>query len=416
MKIAKSFKRLVNNNFHALTHKNFRNYWLGQCVSLIGTWMQTMGQAWLVLTITNSSLLLGLLGVMQFLPITVLSLFTGVIIDKYPKKKILIFTQIVSMILALLLALMVFTHTVRYSFILVLAMLLGVTNSIDMPTRQSFTIEIAGKEDLMNAIALNSAIFNLAKILGPSIGAVIMATLGAGWCFLLNGISFIAVLYGLFHIKVEAYVREKKKINIIKEIKDGLNYIYDEKVLFKTVILLLVVGVFAFNYGVLVPVLTKNVLHMKETGYGMLMACLGLGSLIGALTVSMKSKSGPKMKVMIYSSIIISLFLIAVGFTNNFFITAILLCGTGIFNIYFSTTANTTLQMYSKDEYRGRVMSVYSLVFAGATPLGNLFAGGTSQVFGVSKAFSISGVVIIIFTLLVLLVFKKNTAKEKIEA
>ncbi len=409
MKMPKTLKRFINNNFHALTHKNFRNFWLGQCVSLIGTWMQSMGQAWLVLTLTNSPFLLGLLGAMQFLPITILSLFVGVIIDRYPKKKILLITQSVSMVLALTLALLVFTHTLKYEYILILGVLLGITNAFDMSTRQSFMVEIVGRDDLMNAIALNSAIFNLAKILGPSIGAMIMATLGAGWCFLLNGLSFIAVIYGLVQIKVQSYVRKKKSNNIFKEIKDGLKYIYKEKVLFQTILLVSVVGIFAFNYSVLVPVLTRNVLHLQETGYGFLMASLGVGSLFGALTVSFKSKSGPNMKVMIYSATLVAVFLFLIGFTKQYYLLAIILCVTGVFNIYFATTANTTLQMYSKDEYRGRVMSVYSLVFAGATPVGNLFAGLASSNMGVSKTFSLSGILIICFIIIICIFFRKKT-------
>ena len=403
------FKRVINNNFHALTHKNYRYFWLGQCVSLIGTWMQTMGQTWLVFTLTNSPLLLGLLGAMQFLPITIFSLFVGVIIDKYPKKKILIMTQSISMVLALILATLVFTNNLKYGYILILAVLLGITNSIDMPTRQAFTIEIAGKEDLMNAIALNSAVFNLAKILGPAIGGIIMAILGAGWCFLLNGISFIAVIYSLSQITIIPYVRKKKYNNIIKEIMDGLRYIYQEKVLFQTILLILIVGIFAFNYSVLVPILTKNVLNRNEAGYGTLMAFLGVGSLFGAITVSIKSRSVPKVKVMIISSLVTAVLLFLVGFSRNFYLTAIILCGTGISNIYFSTTANTTLQMNSKNEYRGRVMSVYSLAFAGATPIGSLFAGAASSGFGVSKAFSLSGILIVFFIAVISLIFVKKS-------
>lgn len=369
-----------------------------------------MGQTWLVYTLTNSPLLLGLLGAMQFLPITILSLFVGVVIDKYPKKKILIITQCVSMILALILATLVFTHNLKYGYILILAVLLGITNSIDMPTRQAFTVEIAGKEDLMNAIALNSAIFNLAKILGPAIGGIVMAALGAGWCFLLNGLSFIAVIYSLLQISVTPYVREKKSNNIFKEIKDGLKYIYTEKVLFQTILLILVIGIFAFNYSVLVPVLTKNVLNKGEAGYGTLMAFLGIGSLFGALTVSIKSRSRsvPKVRVMIVSSLITAVLLFLIGLSKNFYLTGIILCGTGIFNIYFSTTANTTLQMNSKDEYRGRVMSVYALAFAGASPMGSLFAGAASSSFGVSKAFSLSGIFIIFFIVVISLFFLKE--------
>jgi predicted MFS family arabinose efflux permease len=372
-----------------------------------------MGQTWLVYTLTNSPLLLGLLGAMQFLPITILSLFVGVIIDKYSKKKILIITQSISMILALILAALVFTHNLKYEYILILAILLGITNAIDMPTRQAFTVEIAGKEDLMNAIALNSAIFNLAKILGPAIGGIVMSFLGAGWCFLLNGLSFIAVIYSLLKISITPYVRKKKSNNMFKEISDGLRYIYKEKVLLETILLILVIGIFAFNYSVLVPVLTKNVLNKGEAGYGTLMAFLGIGSLFGALTVSIKNKSVPKVKIMIISSLMTAILLFLVGLSTNFYLSGIILCGTGIFNIYFSTTANTTLQINSKDEYRGRVMSVYALAFAGASPIGSLFAGVASSSIGVSKAFSLSGLSIVFFIVIISLLFAKGFKTNK---
>lgn len=396
-------KKLINNNFHALTNPNFRYFWLGQCVSLIGTWTQSIGQVWLVFTLTNSPLLLGVLGVAQFLPVTILTLFAGVLIDKYPKKKILLVTQSISMILALILATLVFTHTVKYEYILILAVLLGITNSIDMPTRQSFMIEIAGREDLMNAIALNSVIFNLAKILGPSIGALLMATLGAGWCFLINGLSFIAVIYGLLQIKVKPYVRGENSNNILKEIKDGLKYIYKERILFKSVLLVLVMGIFAFNYNVLIPVFVKDVLRQEAKTFGILMAALGVGSVFGALTVSGKGSSGPKMKVMIISSLIIGMLLFLNGFNTQYVATVIMLVAIGAFSIYFSTTANTTLQMNSKDEYRGRVMSVYSLVFAGATPIGSMFAGVAISSIGVSETFRLSGALIVFLTAVILI-------------
>ncbi len=389
--------KFVDKNFHALTHKNFRYFWLGQCASLIGTWMQSIGQSWLVLSITNSPFLLGILGTVQFIPVTVFSLFAGVVIDKFPKKKLLIFTQVSSMLLAFALSFLVFTKTVRYEYILVLAFLLGCVNCIDMPTRQSFTVEIAGKKDLMNAIALNSATFNLARILGPSIGAIVMAYFGAGWCFFFNGISYLAVLYGLYNIHVESYVREhKSEENVLKEIRDGLKYVKNSPILLETVLLLFVVGVLAFNYNVLVPSFTKLVLNQNEKTYGVLMSFLGFGSLIGALTVSMRSKKGPQSKVLVISSLLISLMLILNGLNKNLITTGLILAITGICNIFFSTTANSMLQLNSKDEYRGRVMSIYTLVFAGSTPLGNLFTGWICDSFGPSRGFLISGILVLV--------------------
>lgn len=415
MNIIYSSQKIIKNNFHALAHKNFRYFWLGQCVSLIGTWMQNVGQSWLVLSLTNSPFLLGLLGAIQFLPITLFSLFAGAIIDKTSKKKILLITQSVSMILAFILALLVFTNNVKYSYILILALILGVVNTIDMPTRQSFTIEIAGKEDLMNAIALNSAVFNLARILGPSIGALLMAYFGAGWCFLLNGISFIAVLYGLFNINIENHFVRKNNPNknIIKEIKDGLKYIIDNPVLLQTILMVLIVGIFVFNYNILIPVFAKSTLHGGEKTYGNLMAALGIGSLCGAMTVSVKSKAGPKSKTMFISSIMISVMFILISFTSNYYVSIILIVLAGIFNIAFSTTANSTLQMKSKDEYRGRVMSVYSLVFAGATPIGNLFVGGMADKTGGQNTFKICGIIIIITMIPLWVLFQRKIEQSK---
>jgi MFS family permease len=401
-------KRMVEKNFHALTHKNFRYYWLGQCVSLIGTWMQNIGQSWLVLTLTGSPFLLGVLGMVQFLPIMIFSLFAGVIVDRFPKKRILLVTQTISMVLAFILAFMVFTHTVRFSYILVLALVLGCTNTIDMPTRQAFTVEIAGREDLMNAIALNSAIFNLARILGPAIGAALMAWLGAGWCFILNGLSFIAVIFGIFHIEVKPYVRKKSlESSILHEIKDGLIYVAKTRVLLQTVLMVTVIGIFAFNYNVLVPSFTREVLHQSEKTYGFLMSALGIGSLLGAITVSARGKK-PKMKVIFSSSLVIACMLFFTGLTTKYYTTAIFLGFTGIFNIFFSTTANSTLQMNSTDEYRGRVMSVYSLVFAGVTPIGNLFSGYVAGSLGASYGFMLSGIITLFLVIVLILTFRRK--------
>jgi len=401
-------RKIIDNHFHSLTNTNFRYFWLGQCVSLIGTWMQTIGQSWLVYTLTDSPLLLGIFAAMQFLPITTLSLFAGVIVDRYPKKRILLVTQGISMILALLLAVLVFTHTIRYEYLMVLAVLLGITNSIDIPARQAFLIEIAGREDLMNAIALNSVTFNLAKILGPSLGAVLMATLGAGWCFLLNGISFVAVLYGLAKIKARPFVRDRISNTMIREIKDGLQYIYRDRVLLQCVLTALVMGIFAYNYSVLLPVFVKNILHQEATIYGVLMAALGAGSIVGALTISGKNRPGPRMNIMIISSAVVGVLYILHGFTSQYIAIMFLLAGIGAFSIYFSTTVNTILQVNSRNEYRGRVMSVYSLVFSGATPIGSIFTGIAISRSGVAETFRLSGWMIVCLILLVSVVFLKT--------
>jgi predicted MFS family arabinose efflux permease len=404
----KIVKKIVDNYFHSLTNANFRYFWLGQCISLIGTWMQMIGQAWLVYKLTNSALLLGIFTAMQFLPITTLTLFMGVLIDRYPKKKILLITQTISMLLAFALAALVFTGTARYEYILVIAILLGITNSIDNPTRQSFLIEIAGRDDLMNAIALNSAIFNSAKILGPALGAVLLSTLGAGWCFLINGLSFIAVLYGLLKIKVNPYVRENKSGRMLKEVADGLRYIYKDAILFRTVVTALVMGIFSYNYNVIIPVFVTDVLHQEATGFGILMASLGIGSVFGALTVSGRNRSEPKTAIMIGSAILVGILYIVNGFSSSMILSVILLALIGVFSIYFSAMANTLLQFNSKDEYRGRVMSVNSLTFSGATPIGSIFVGVSISRMGAPQTFMLSGVLMVLLVAGIAIVFYRK--------
>ena len=403
MNITASTKRFINDNFHALTHKNYRYFWMGQCVSLIGTWTQNIGQSWLVLSLTGSPLLLGLVGTMQFLPITFFSLFAGVLSDKFSKRKILIFTQTVSMILAFILSALVFTHTLRYEYIMLLALCLGFCNTLDMPTRQAYNVEIVGKEDLMNAISLNSATFNLGRIIGPAIGALLMAFFGPGWCFLLNGFSFIAVIYGLLRIDATNYVKKiDSKKGMLKEISDGLRYIKNRPVLLETLILISILGMLAYNFNVLIPVFTKDVLHMDAGTYGFLLASIGVGSLIGALLISIKSKVGPSKILMVGSSIAIGIMLILTGLSNLFYLTALCLTINGIFSMFFATTANTTLQINSRDEYRGRVMSVYTLVFAGSAPMGNLFAGFVAEKLGAGAAFIVSGIFTLVLIILLM--------------
>lgn len=412
MSIADGAKRVINNNFHALTHKDFRYFWFGQCISLVGTWMQSIGQSWLVLTLTGSPFLLGVLGTVQFLPVTCFSLFAGVVIDKFPKRNILLVTQSISMLLALALALLVFTDHVHFSYLLILALLLGFTNNFDMPTRQSFTIEIVGKEDLMNAIALNSTTFNLARIVGPSIGAFMMAYLGAGWCFLLNGLSFIAVIYGLLQIKAKPYVRKKKsEIGVLREIKEGVQYIARDRVLSQTLLLLFVIGTLGYNFNVLLPTFTKDILHMQEKTYGFLMSCLGVGSLVGALAVSIRSKKGPSLNLIMLCSIAISFLLVLIGFTQQYYWTGVGLAVQGLFNILMSTNCNSTLQIYSKEEYRARVMSIYSLVFTGTTPLGNLLSGYAADGLGADGAFILLGILAFIPVVFILLWFRRKAGK-----
>ena len=250
-----------NNPFSALRHKNFRYYWIGMCISLIGTWMQNIAQPWLAYTLTKSPFLLSLIGTLQFTPMLLFSLFAGVFIDKFSKKKILIFTQSASLVITFILALLVWTNNIQYWQIVVMATALGLVNVLDMPTRQAFVIELVGREDLMNAVALNSSVFNIARIIGPALAGILMGYAGISVCFFINSISFAAVVISLIVIKpIEMHNGLKKSSKILTDIKDGLKYIYKNELLFNTILVMTIVGTFVMNFNVLVPVFAKEVL------------------------------------------------------------------------------------------------------------------------------------------------------------
>lgn len=409
MESSNRIKSNLNNPFIALRHKNFRYYLIGMTVSVIGTWMQNIAQPWLAYNLTDSPFLLSLVSALQFTPMLLFSLFAGVLIDRFPKKRILIFTQSASLVITLFLAILVWTGQVRYWHLLVMSTALGIVNTLDMPTRQAFVVELAGRDDLMNAIALNSSMFNLSRIIGPAIAGIIMAYLGISACFFVNSFSFAAVLVSLFFIKPEGVtIKQKTKAKILPEIMEGLRYIRKNDILLDTLLIIAIVGTFAPNFGVLIPVFAKQILHQKETGYGLLMSCLGVGSLLGSMFIASLSRSGPKGFIRHAVPFIVGIFLILTGFTNLYILTALFLAVTGFFFVAFSSNANSTMQLNTNDEYRGRVMSVYSLIFAGSTPFGNLYAGAISDRLNARVGFAACGIIIIILMVPLLYRVKKH--------
>lgn len=406
-----------NNPFIALKHKNFRYYWIGMCISVIGVWMQNIAQPWLAYKLTNSPLLLSFVGILQFTPVLLFSLFAGVIIDKFPKKNILIFTQSTSLVITFILAILDWTGCIRYWHILVMATLLGLVNTLDMPTRQAFVIEMVGREDVKNAVALNSSAFNLARIIGPAAAGIIMGYWGTAACFFINSISFAAVVISLLFIKCKGVdIKREESRNVFANIKDGLKYIYDNGILFNTILVMTVVGTFGMNLSVLVPVFAKEILKQQEAGFGFLMSLMGVGSFIGAMLVATTSnfKSQRFNKFMLYAvPLILAVFLILTGVTQSFALTGVGLVMTGLSFVAYSATANSTMQLKSTDEYRGRAMSVFSLAFAGTTPIGNFFAGIITEHFGANVGFLACGVAIILF--LVAIYIYKEAKKSYIK-
>lgn len=382
----------IINYFPALKHRNFKLFWIGQIISLIGTWMQNAALSWMVYLITRDKFLLGVMTAVQFTPMLIFSLFAGILIEKYPKRKIIILTQTMQLFAAFILFLLVFTNNMRYSFVLIIVFFIGIIQSIDNPARQSFVVEMVdGQKNLLNAIALNSAAFNGARLVGPAVAGIIMAKLGPKWCFFLNAVSFLAVIGGLLLMKMEDKPSRKVGGNPLKEIGEGLRYILRTPKLLFTFVSVIIIPTFCINFNVLLPPFTKDVLKMGEQGYGSLMSGVGLGALVGAVIVAAK---GNKKKTLWYQAggaLGLSVFLILMGFTEKYGISLLLISLCGFFMVIYNTTCNSVLQINSPDEMRGRIMSVYSLIFGGLTPVGSLYTGGASKLLGTQTTFILSG-------------------------
>lgn len=389
----------LNNPFLSLKHANYRYYFAGMCVSTIGTWMQNTAQPWLAYSLTKSALLLSVVSALQYLPALLFSLFAGVLIDRLPKKRMLIITQSLSLVITFALWLLAHSGEIQYWHLLITATLLGFVNTLDMPLRQSFVVEMVGHDDLMNAIALNSLTFNVARMIGPSLAGILMGAFGVSSCFLINSLSFGAVLISLFFIHPVACVvpEEKERQGVFASIREGLRYILHNETLFTTLLFMTVVSTFALNYGVTIPVFATQILGLTEMGYGFLMSALGAGALLGALLVAALSKNGPRRWILFLLPALSGLVLILIGNTGRFLTTALSLALGGFLFVAYLSTANSNLQIHTQDRFRGRVMSVYSLIVAGSTPIGNLFVGSMDSWFGARMGFIASGIAVIVF-------------------
>ncbi len=389
----------MSNPFSALKTKDFRTYWIGMAVSTIGTWMQNIAQPWLAYKLTDSALLISLVGALQYLPMLLFALVAGVCVDRWSKKKILLFTQSASLVIVLALALLVSTGTIQYWHLLVAATALGCVNTLDMPARQAFLSELVPKEELMDAIALNSAVFNMARTIGPAVAGVVMEVWGIGVCFYVNAFSFGAVVVSLLFIHPHPSVRPAGELpklpDMKRDINEGLRYMKEKKILLLTLMGLFTVGTFALNFSVLVPVFSKTVLSQQETGYGFLMSCMGIGSFVGAMLVAAQSKKKPSGLVLYGFPVLAGISLIALALTRTYALSCVAIAFAGYFIIRYTATANSTLQTNSDPEHLGRVMSAYTLVFAGTSPIGNLFAGSIAQKFGAPAGFLACGGVIL---------------------
>ena len=368
--------------FRSLRHRNYRLFFFGQLLSLMGTWMQNIALAWLVYQLTHSSVWLGAIGFLASIPVLLFSMFGGTLADRVSKKRLIIATQAASMGQALVLAALVWTGMITPVVVGILAFVLGTINAFDMPGRQSFIVEMVGKEDLRNAIALNSAVFNSARMVGPAVGGIIIGILGVGWCFFLNGISFIAVIIGLLLMDVKERVMPPTDSSVFESIRASMGYIRSRASLEALMTLVAVLTIFGWSYSVLLPIFADKILDIGAIGLGNLLTANGVGALFGALTVaSVGHKVSPKKFIYGGLSIFVASVLVFAASTSPLLSMACMV-GVGYGLIAYFATANSMLQLQVPDTLRWRVMGLYSLVFQGFFPFGSLGMGVLAAVVG----------------------------------
>jgi MFS family permease len=379
----------ITRGFSALAIRNYRLFWFGQLISLTGTWMQRTAQDWLVIQLTHSPFDLGLVTAFQFLPITLLTLVGGVFIDRWPKHRLLLITQIALLLQAAVFTVLVATGLIQIWHVYILAAVQGLVNAIGNPARQAFVPELVGRSRLVNAIALNSMLFNGARIVGPAVAGVLIANLGIPPALFLNAVSFLAVIGGLLLMDPRAFeIRPRAASGPVgRRLLEGLRYVRQTPDVLLIMLLMGAIGTFGYNFSVVLPLVAGFLLKTSAAGFGGLSAFLGLGSLVAALTTAYARQVTPRR--LVAGAATFSLLLGGVAASTHFALTALLLVALGFAGIIFTTTANTLLQLTVPDDLRGRVLSLYILLFAGTTPIGGFLIGSLSSMFGVSWALGI---------------------------
>jgi MFS family permease len=379
------------SGLRALNHREYRLYFTGQVLSQVGTWMQSVAQSWLVLQITGSPLRLGLISTLQFTPMLVFSVFSGAVADRLPKRRLLIVTQSILACQALTLSVLVSSGHIRYWHVAVLAALLGLVNTLDNPSRQSFVSELVPKDHVVNAVALSSAGFNSARIVGPAAAGLLIARFGIAPAFLLNGLSFLFVIGALLRLGARGEGRRVRGTSMLDEVREGIGYAIQTPRVRLALGVLLVVSISVFNFNVYVPLLARDVLHQGAEGFGFLMASLGVGAVSGALTLGALRSSRPALPLVFTASFAACAGILGMAIVRRFWVAVPALFVVGFFAIVVTASCNTTLQISAPDELRGRVMSLYSLVFGGSVPLGAFLVGFLSERWGVPAAFIVMG-------------------------
>ena len=382
---------LHRRTFAALRHRNYRLFWISQLVSLTGTWMHAVAQGWLVLELTDQPFWLGAVGAANTLPVLAFSLLGGVAADRFPKRTLLIASQSVSAVLALGLGLLALGGHVQVWHVLVVALLLGTANAIDLPARQSFVVEMVGREDLLNAIALNSFTFNAARVAGPAIAGVIVAAAGAPACFLVNAASFIPVVAALGMMRGLPAAAPARPGSVASHLREGLAYLARERRFQGFIGLVAAASFFGFPCITLLPAFARDVLHADARGYGLLMAMTGVGAVVSALALAGRQRSGVGGGVVVWAGVAFGAALVLFAASRSFATAVPLLAIAGAAMVAQAATANTLVQAMVPDALRGRIMSIFTLVLMGAMPLGNIVIGALAGLVGTTASVAAFG-------------------------
>jgi MFS family permease len=388
-------RRHGSGSLGALAHRNFRLFFIGQGISLVGTWLQNVGEGWLILTLTNSPFYVGLTSALSSVGVLLFSLYAGVIADRVDKRRVIVFMQIAFMIEAFTVAILVQTHVVAVWQILVLATTLGIASAFDIPMRQAFVFEMVGREDLMNAIALNSSMFNGARVIGPAIAGFLIGAVGIAWCYFLNGLSYIAVIAGLLMMRLPRNPRPSNVTSAWTGFREVLLYLRSDRRLRVLMILTATLSLFGFPYIPMMPVFARDVLHRGASGYGALTSSIGIGAVIGALGVALHSKRiRARGRLMLTGGTAFGILLILFSASRSLALSMALLVLTGCAMIVNNSLTNTLIQTAAPDHLRGRVMGFYSFVFVGMAPFGAFLFGLAAEHIGVPYTLAAGGLVV----------------------
>jgi predicted MFS family arabinose efflux permease len=383
-----------SQTFSAMRHRNFRLYFWGQLVSVVGVWMQSTAQQWLVYRITGTQASLGMVTFINFLPVLLFSLFMGVVTDQFPRRKLLVFTQVWFMLLAIILATLTWLEVVQYWHILLLSFLLGFGNALDMPARQAFVVEMVDgeKRDVMNAISINSAMFNVARIVGPAIGGVVVAAVGEAPAFAINGFSYLAVIFALLLMKLSPQPIAAARANPLERMKAGFRYIFAERDILGLVAMVAATSMVGFGALTLVPVFAKDILRIGADGFGNLLSAQGVGALIGAFLLIFLGDHFHKGKLLMFSRLLLGPAILGMALSRTPWISMMLMAVLGYSLITQLVLTNTLIQTIVPDELRGRVLSTYTWALGGFYPLGSLFMGFLGDKIGAPQAAMVSGI------------------------